>query len=355
MLAAAVLLSGCTTAPSTAETHAHAGTSSHTDMSPSSGRGTSMTAVADESIPSTGCGTGASAAPGQTPRTDPTPQPGQTVTDTIRSGGEKRSYVLHLPDDYRNDAPTPLILAFHARGGDGAGMAKYTGFSASDAVVAYPNGLSSQGGRSWESAPYASGTNDVAFVSELITHLQSTLCIDPDRIYAAGKSNGGGFTALLACMLPHRIAAFGIVSGAFYETDSAHCTNRTPSPIVDFHGTADPVIHYTGGTSHGTRYQGISAWLAGQAVVDGCSSDPQAGPLSTQLGDDVTRLAWTGCHGRGALVHYRIDGGGHTWPGAASASGPGKTTQTISATSIMLDFFASHPLQLGSNAQPSTP
>jgi len=41
---------------------------------------------------------------------------------------------------------------------------------------------------------------------------------------------------------------------------------------------------------------------------------------------------------------YRVDGGGHTWPGSAmsatSASVTGKTTMHIDATQLMWDFFA---------------
>jgi polyhydroxybutyrate depolymerase len=44
-------------------------------------------------------------------------------------------------------------------------------------------------------------------------------------------------------------------------------------------------------------------------------------------------------------VHYRITGGGHTWPGELADSGPGHVTQTISATQVMWDFFLNHPLR----------
>lgn len=294
---------------------------SHATVEPDTGR------VKDSSIQSIGCGISSS----------PAGQP--SVTDSIESGGHERTYVLHVPTNYVPGKATPLILMFHGRGGSGAAAEKFTGFSASDAIVVYPNGLVSQGQTAWESAPYASGTSDVAFVSALITHLQTNLCIDPARIYAAGISNGGGFTSLLACELPDRIAAFGIVAGALYVTPSADCSFTTPAPIIEFHGTADPVIRYGGGTSHGTRYLSVDEWLNKQVASMSCGSEP----VKTQIGSDITESAWSGCSSRGDLIHYRVTGGGHTWPGATVVSGPGQTTQTISATALMLSFFASHP------------
>lgn len=283
---------------------------------------------ADEVVPTSGCGHAA---------THPV---GTLMTERIESGGRARTYALHLPTTYRPSTPIPLILAFHARGGSGRGMAAYTGLSDANAVVAYPDGIVSGGQRSWESAPYASDANDVQFVADLVSALQRTLCIDPLRVFAAGKSNGGGFVSLLACELPERIAAFGIVSGAFYEPGPSRCARSIPVPVVEFHGTADTVIRYDGGTSHGTRYLSVAQWLRTRAAEDDCTST-----ISTAaVAPGVTKLQWTGCPERGALVHYRLDGGGHTWPGAISPSGPGRTVTDVSATKIMLQFFADHPL-----------
>jgi polyhydroxybutyrate depolymerase len=44
-------------------------------------------------------------------------------------------------------------------------------------------------------------------------------------------------------------------------------------------------------------------------------------------------------------VYYRIEGGGHTWPGAF-INGPkdivGRTTDDIKASEIIADFFSKH-------------
>jgi polyhydroxybutyrate depolymerase len=56
---------------------------------------------------------------------------------------------------------------------------------------------------------------------------------------------------------------------------------------------------------------------------------------------------------RGAeLGFYRIDNGGHAWPGSEFSrqieSVVGFTTFSIHASDVMWDFFASHPLPVGS-------
>jgi polyhydroxybutyrate depolymerase len=40
---------------------------------------------------------------------------------------------------------------------------------------------------------------------------------------------------------------------------------------------------------------------------------------------------------------FRIEGGGHTWPGAIAVERLGVTTTSINATHEILDFFDAHP------------
>jgi polyhydroxybutyrate depolymerase len=80
-------------------------------------------------------------------------------------------------------------------------------------------------------------------------------------------------------------------------------------------------------------------WIQGWADHDHCGA-----AATTTIGTDVTEFAFTHCAGRSDVVHYRIEGAGHTWPGELVDSGPGSATQTISATQIAWDFFRNHPL-----------
>jgi polyhydroxybutyrate depolymerase len=108
-------------------------------------------------------------------------------------------------------------------------MEQYTGLSSladqKDFLVVYPEGtLDSENQSAWAlggaSDPHA---NDILFVSDLLNHLQATLCIDAQRIYATGYSMGGGMAGLLACVLAKCIAAFAPVAGAFYPAPGGLC------------------------------------------------------------------------------------------------------------------------------------
>lgn len=274
---------------------------------------------------------------------DPGLPAGRTVLRSVNSGGRAREYLLHLPGDYAGRSstgrPLPVVLVFHGRKGTGSDIEGYSGVDALETIAVYPRGLPGPDGETaWQGAPDTAGVDDVRFIADLLNILGRTLCIDPARVFATGKSEGGGFTALLACRLPTRIAAFGTVSGAFYPGTGQGCAAGRPVPLMDFHGTGDSVIHYDGGTSHHQSYPAMADWLAGRAAADRCAPEATSKPI----GSDVTELAWPGCAPGSALVHYRIEGGGHTWPGALTPSGPGQTSQTISATALLWAFFTAH-------------
>jgi polyhydroxybutyrate depolymerase len=265
-------------------------------------------------------------------------EPGKITRHEISSGDRKREFLLHLPSDYDGSSPLPIVLAFHGHGNNAANTDGFSKLSTLPAIVVYPEGVanSSDGNRqSWQGAPYAaSGVDDVAFTADLLDHLQSTLCVDTARVYATGISNGGGFTALLACRLADRIAAVAPVAGAFYPATGKNCQPARPIPVIEFHGTADPAIPYNGDVRD---LPAIPDWVAGWAERNGCKDRA----ADEKIGKDVTVSAWTGC---AEVRHVAIDGGGHTWPGADSYSGDGETTQTIEAHEMIWNFVRGHQL-----------
>jgi polyhydroxybutyrate depolymerase len=272
-------------------------------------------------------------------------QPGTSEQHTIGSGGRDRTYQLHLPPDYDAARVWPVVLAYHGRGNTGAGTEEFSKLSTLPAIVAYPNGVIGQGDgdrQAWQGAPYsAPGVDDLAFTHDLLDHLEAGLCVDERRVYATGKSNGAGFTGILACRAADRIAAIAPVAGAFYGTGEPPCQPARAVPVIEFHGTADATIPYSGDTDRGLP--AIADWVADWAQRDGC----HAGPHRKTIEPDITVSRWTGC-GRGVEVqHVAVDGGGHTWPGADSYSGGGHTTQTIEAHEVLWEFLRHQRLPEG--------
>ncbi len=265
----------------------------------------------------------------------PPQAPGTTAVRTVDSGGLARTVRVHLPEGYRPDRPTPVVLVFHGRGNDGATTEDFSGLSGLPAVVAYPDGVpGGEGKRSWQGAPYsAPGVDDVAFTGDLLDDLEAGLCVDPGRVFATGKSNGGGFTEILACRMSDRIAAIAPVAGAYYRDGEPPCRPGRPVPALFVHGTGDATIPYTGDAGRGLP--AIPAKVAEWVARDGCRARPQ----TRRIEPDVTISTWRGCRDGARVQHVAVDGGGHTWPGATAYSGGGVTTQTVRATALVGDFF----------------
>jgi polyhydroxybutyrate depolymerase len=289
-------------------------------------------------IRSTGCGKPA-----------PTP-PGRSVNETILSGGLTRNYLLHVPSGYQTHSSAALVLNFHGHGSNAMQQERRSGMSLladqQGFIAVYPQGVVGPDGRTgWVTgAPERPQVNDVLFVSDLLNHLQSVLCIDPLRIYATGFSNGGGMTNVLACILAGRFAAFAPVSGA-YPPYSGGCHPVRPVPLLEFHGTADWVVPYNGSMSK--HYPPILAWLQGWATRDGCTM----GPTLFYKQVNVKGLEWTNCRGNATVVHFRIQGEGHTWPSVTfnvsfntSGGSTGTTVKALSASALIWSFFQQHPL-----------
>ncbi len=278
--------------------------------------------VVDHPVRTTGCG-----------RAAPVPA-GVTTTQHVVSGGLDREYTVHLPAHYNPRRAYPLVLSFHGHKRTSQYQEELSGFSALDAISVYPQGLIGTDGESaWTGAPYSAAADDVLFTSDLLNSLQRALCVDNDRIFAAGKSNGGGFVGVLACRLAGRIAAFAPVSGAFYPQGGA-CDPSRRVPILDFHGTADTTIPYTGSPAKGLP--AIPDWLAAWSTRDGCF----AGPVSWSPVDGVVVQKWLGC----ALEHYRVEGAGHVWP-STKPNNDSATPTVIDATPVIWRFFRAHPLR----------
>jgi polyhydroxybutyrate depolymerase len=264
------------------------------------------------------------------------------------SSGQRREYLLHVPQRYDGARPTPLVISLHGAGGWPVQQRDLSGWNrladAQGFIVVYPSGAAGAGPRIWRVEQDPGLLRDVTFIAALIDTLEATYNIDPARIYANGISNGGGMTFVLSCTLSDRIAAFGLVAAA-QTLPWTWCSDRRPAPMIAFHGTADPMIPYNGGTSWMApdSFPNVLTWTKHWARRNGCA----ANPVDAVVAADVTRLAYTACADDATVVLYTVRGGGHTWPGGERMPEwfVGRTSRSIDATSLMWAFFREHPLQ----------
>ena len=264
----------------------------------------------------------------------------RTVVRTTKVGRVERTYRIHVPRGYSGRRAYPLIVAFHGHAETAVALQRYSGLTRLPAIVVFADGLRGTDGQtSWQGAPYSSrASDDVAFTRTILREMRASACIDRNRTYAVGRSNGGGLVALLSCRLPHDFAAFAVVNGALYAQSWQGCAGAPPASIIEFHGTADPVMRYGGGARHGGRYVGVQEALSRWAARDLCVP----ASVITRVDRFATRYEWSWCAAPGKqVVHYRITGGGHMWPGA-NARTHARPSDAVSATNLIWQFFGRH-------------
>jgi len=281
----------------------------------------------------------------------------------LAAGGDQGAYVREIPPTYSGHRPMPVVIDLHGYEetatlqvsltqlgtyGDSHGFITITP-QVADKVPMWETGLKS---------------NDVAFIRGLLRTVDTTLCVDRNRVYVTGYSNGAFLTSTIACVLAGQVAAIAPVSGL--ENPSG-CHPSRHIPVVTFHGTADQFVSYTGGLGPAalklpaadgsskslgqelgkgapqTKGPSIPAITAAWAARNKCA--PKA--HDTTIASDVTLIAYS-CPKQADVELYRITGGGHAWPGSLFSKGiasvVGRTTFSISADQIIWRFFEAHPL-----------
>lgn len=283
---------------------------------------------------------------------------GDPDTHSIVVKGVERTFLLHEPGGAKTGARRPLVIALHGGGTNGKSMRRFSGLDeAADKygfMVVYPEGTGPTARfRTWNSgacAVYAKKQNidDVAFLAALIDHLVQTQQADPQRVYVTGISNGGMMAYRLAVEIPDRVAAIAAVAGTLDVPASAV---KQPLPILHFHGTADEYVLYKGG--HGPKtfseneHTSVADTIAAWVKINGADPRPREEllPDTSDDGMRVTRYTYATKADPQNIVLYKIEGGGHTWPGrpAKIERVLGPATRDISANDILWEFFKAHP------------
>ena len=270
-----------------------------------------------------------------------------TIRGTIRSGGLVRDYRLYVPRAYNGSRPVPLLLNLHGYGSNNSQQEQYGDFrpiaDTANFLVVHPNGVLSGGTRSWNtfSAPGTGGPNDVAFLAALIDSISARYNVDASRVYSTGMSNGGFMSYELACQLSNRVAAIASVTGSMIQSRLAVCRPTRAVPIMEIHGTADNTVPYNG---IGVIVS-IPTLLANWVQRNGCNPTPvitQVPDINTTDGSTAERQVYSGGRNGSIVEHYRIIGGGHTWPGAPISVGV--TNRDINASREIWRFLRPYRL-----------
>jgi len=253
------------------------------------------------------------------------------VTNTsIDAGGSVHDLRIFVPSSANSAHSLPTVLDWHGYDQSGPQQAELSGFEAlaesEGFMVVHPTGVPNPGrsANGWELYPGRDpGRDDLAFVGALIDELVGAWCADAGRVYSTGMSDGGFFTSILVCEMANRIAAATSVAGVMRSTG---CSPSRVVPYYAFHGTADPVEPFAPDFAAFERF----------AADAGCGAASES-----QIGVEVTVFDYVGC----PLRFFRIEGGGHAWPGSPVADAQpawlGHTTTDIDATALSWELFKS--------------
>ena len=248
--------------------------------------------------------------------------------------GEERTYFVHAPNSIKGKSKVPLVFVLHGGGGLAEKMNNFLNgefnklADENDFIVVYPQGLQ----KSWNDGResdriWAQGNNinDLGFFNALLDTMENRYSIDPDRVFATGISNGGFMSIRLACEMSDRIRAVAPVTAQLSEPMRNSCTNTNVSPIFLLNGTKDPLVPYDGGSVRvlGGPERGrilsteetIEIWKKNLNCSDQAIEYIFPDKDSTD-GAKAVKYTYNDCEDNNIVSLIRIDGGGHTWPGA---------------------------------------
>lgn len=229
--------------------------------------------------------------------------------------------------------PAPLVIDLHGYGQSAAQQEDYAGLAAparaAGVVVATPRGV--QARWNFPRRP-AVGPDDVAFLRDLINDVATATCLDRGRVVLAGFSDGADMANTAGCAFGRGVAAVFAVAPSVTVADCP----VGPATLIEVHGTADPIVPYGGGGGdrpapfEGTEALSVDVRLGSWARQRRCGRTT-ARPVSPH----VRGTRWRCPDGR-ILALYAVNGGGHTWPGAAPWPSLGPTTTERSATAAVI-------------------
>jgi polyhydroxybutyrate depolymerase len=258
----------------------------------------------------------------------------------IEVGSMNRDLFLMVPQKSVPGEARPGVVAIH---GCGSSPERFEMESALNVETAqrewfnvYPKGTGSSR-LGWNAGNGACATggipNDVDFMRAVVLYMIEETCVDVNRVFAAGFSNGGQMTYNLTCTMTDTFAGFSgtgmSMASSFYP---AQCgvANADVKPMLQVCGTTDFAC------SSGNQQQ----WFDMQASAMGCTGSATTTTLSST--SVCKKYSTCGPNNNEPLESCIITGLGHCWSGndCCDSQCLNQNPANMDSSNHILDFFS---------------
>jgi poly(hydroxyalkanoate) depolymerase family esterase len=296
-------------------------------------------------------------------------QADEFIAGVFSDGAGERRYKLFRPSAEKMPAAGQrmLVVVLHGCTQDADDIARGTRFNEAASrdgfEVLYPEQSESAHPRKcwnwYEPAQIHRGAGEVGIIADLTARITRDEGIDPKRVFLAGISAGAAMAANLAGGYPEIYAAVAFHSGlpAFVANDvpsALAMMSRGPAdsdelggpvvhemgsrarvvPVIAFHGVSDPSVSIV------NLRATVRQWAVANALAARAST-----PYPVEVHPPDHRLSgvrYVLSNGTVIAEAWRVEGLAHAWSGG-SAAGSYSDPNAPDATTMMLEFFRSHP------------
>ena len=261
-----------------------------------------------------------------------------------------RSYHIYVPASYSDTEPIPIVFNLHGGASTAIGYLNSIGnmrpiADTANFIIIYPQATTdSSGNPTWHLGgenSKSTSVDDVAFVSHIIDEVSSIYSVDLERVYVTGFSNGGYLAYEIACLLSNKIAGIGSVAGHMFIDTYNYCDPSHPTPLINIHGTED-------------FYDGIAGYYLDQNLsnrywteYNNTDPDPVITYIentNTQDGSTVELHSWLNGDNGISVVHFKVMGGGHSYPNLNPSSSKGYENGDIDSNSEIWNFLSRYDI-----------
>lgn len=237
----------------------------------------------------------------------------------------EREYIFYQPADLEPNAP--LVFVLHGYTSSAEIIMGYCEMNAvadeNGFAVCYPRGTvaPTTGQPHWNANLTISTVDDIGFLANLATYLQSTFSLNPDHTFTCGMSNGGFMSYTLACERPDVFKAIASVTGTMSGYDWNNCDPSTVVPVFQISGVDDDVVPIDGSITTQGGWGGAPGL---SAVTEFWVNKNQCTALttsSTNVFRNTNQSYHTGGTNGNEVWQYLISNWGHSWPGSWSQTG----------------------------------